>query len=158
MQGFINEVLTAAISKIQRNMLPAPFWKWTSTERQWILALLYGQFEWQFFFRHSQMRYWPPLLAKEKATCSLPDFEHMHQRSVHTTESCKSGNEPKPRSLFYIMTSLASLMHNNANYDAPTLSYTWASMEDQWFMALDVRSLKTDLVIVRHNQRIGHLY
>jgi len=104
------------------------------------------------------MRYWPPLLAKEKATCSLPNFEYKHQLNIHAAESFKSGNESEPWSLYCIMIALAAWIHNNASYDTPPISYKWALMERQWFMVLEVRSFKSDLVIVRYNQRIGHLY
>jgi len=39
LKPFLNEVLATFIGKRASDMLPAPFWKWASTERQQFLVL-----------------------------------------------------------------------------------------------------------------------
>ena len=66
--------------------------------------------------RHSLMRYWQPLLAQTKATCSLqhPDIEH--RQSVNSYKSCIFCNQDIVWIFTYITLLMTALIGTNTIY------------------------------------------
>ena len=100
-------------------------------------------------FRHSSLRYWPPLLANEKATRTQPQYEKDFQQSINNFFSWKSGQEKVISLYIYIIEVLDALISSSRESDT-CIAPSWQSVttELQQFLALHHGGSKGHMAVI----------